>query len=77
MNRAFSAKSICYSPRFWGWPWGPGVFRAENQLPPTREVWDRLSVVDLIYLVHLGRQTGEMARMGHFWAKSVCYSPQF
>ena len=26
---------------------------------------------------HLGGQTGETARLGHFWAKSMCYSHNF
>ncbi|PHT73521.1 hypothetical protein T459_24306 [Capsicum annuum] len=36
-----------------------------------------ISVIRFNICGHLGGQMGETARTGHFWAKLVCYSPQF
>lgn len=41
------------------------------------EVGDHLNKVRFNICGHLGRQTGETARTGHFQARSVCYSLRF
>ncbi|KAF3615755.1 hypothetical protein FXO37_35368 [Capsicum annuum] len=46
--------------------WGPGVLWAKNRSGHAREVGDHPIVVRLIFCGHLGGQTGEIARMGHF-----------
>ncbi|KAF3674877.1 hypothetical protein FXO37_06170 [Capsicum annuum] len=40
----FWAKSVCYSPQFWGWAWGSGVQWAKNQPGHAREVGDHPSM---------------------------------
>ncbi|PHT39625.1 TPR repeat-containing thioredoxin TDX [Capsicum baccatum] len=73
----FWTKSVCHSPRFWGWAPGPGVLWAKSRPRLAREVGDRPSVDHLILWGYLGEQMGETARTGHYQAKSVSYSPRF
>ncbi|KAF3682541.1 hypothetical protein FXO38_01242 [Capsicum annuum] len=60
---------------FWeeNYPEAPRL--AEERVPQLAEEW--VSVGQLGWWDHLDSQTGETVRMGHFQAKSVCYSPQF
>ncbi len=66
--RHFWAKSVLYSLRFWGWARGPGMLWTKNWPGHAPEVGDRTSVVHLIFLGHLGGQTGETTRIAHFHA---------
>ena len=76
-TRYFLAKFVCYSPQFCRWAWGSSVLWVKNRPRYSREAVDHPSVVRLIFCGHLGGQTGVTVRMGHFQAKSECYSPWF
>ncbi|KAF3612697.1 hypothetical protein FXO38_36678 [Capsicum annuum] len=59
------------------WTRDPDVLWAKNRSGHSREVGGRHSVVCLNFRGHLSGQTGKTVRTQHFWAKSMCYSPQF
>lgn len=52
---------MCYSLRFRGLAWGPGVLRDENLLGHAREVGYHPIVVCFNIRGHLGGQMGETA----------------
>jgi len=53
-TKHFLAKSVWYSPQFWGWAQGPGVLWAKNLPRHFREVENHPSVVYLTIRGHLG-----------------------
>ncbi|PHT52397.1 hypothetical protein CQW23_06859 [Capsicum baccatum] len=68
----FRAKSMCYSPQFWGWAQGSSMLWPKNQPEHAREAGDHPRTNK-----QNGGQTGKTVQTGHFQAKFVCYIPRF